>query len=120
MLCSDSMANEVEQKEKVAAGGVVVDKSGGVPRVLIVHRPRYDDWPLPKGKAQSGETLEETAVREVKEETGLQVASQRNYPPRVINTGRARARSGRRSCIFLDGARERAAKIDGSEVDQAE
>lgn len=38
--------------------------------VLLVHRPRYDDWTLPKGKAQSGETDEETAVREVEEETG--------------------------------------------------
>ncbi len=50
-----------------AAGGVVV-RDG---RVLVVHRPRYDDWSLPKGKALDGESDEECALREVEEETGL-------------------------------------------------
>jgi 8-oxo-dGTP pyrophosphatase MutT (NUDIX family) len=40
-------------------------------QVLLVHRPRYDDWSLPKGKADPGERDEETALREVEEETGL-------------------------------------------------
>ena len=39
--------------------------------VLLVHRPRYDDWTFPKGKARDGEALEEAAQREVEEETGL-------------------------------------------------
>ena len=39
--------------------------------VLVVHRPRYDDWTFPKGKAERGETDEECALREVEEETGL-------------------------------------------------
>jgi 8-oxo-dGTP diphosphatase len=39
--------------------------------VLLVHRPRYDDWSLPKGKADADESDEETALREVEEETGL-------------------------------------------------
>ena len=39
-------------------------------KVLVAHRPRYDDWALPKGKADKGETPEQTAVREVLEETG--------------------------------------------------
>ncbi|MDQ3647409.1 MAG: NUDIX hydrolase [Actinomycetota bacterium] len=51
-----------------AAGGVVVAGDG---RVLLVHRPRYDDWTLPKGKLDRGETFEEAALREVREETGL-------------------------------------------------
>jgi 8-oxo-dGTP diphosphatase len=50
-----------------AAGGVVV-RDG---RVLLVHRPRYDDWTFPKGKLDPGESFEEAAVREVEEETGL-------------------------------------------------
>ncbi len=56
----------------LAAGGLVLrpDPDGGV-RVLVVHRPRYDDWSLPKGKADPGESAARTAVREVEEETGV-------------------------------------------------
>jgi 8-oxo-dGTP diphosphatase len=39
--------------------------------ILLVHRPRYDDWTLPKGKAEPGESDEACALREVAEETGL-------------------------------------------------
>lgn len=41
---------------------------------LIIHRPRYDDWSWPKGKVDPGETIAETAIREVREEVGLNVA----------------------------------------------
>ena len=50
-----------------AAGGVV-HRAG---EVLLVHRPRYDDWTFPKGKLEEGESDEECALREVHEETGL-------------------------------------------------
>ena len=40
-------------------------------RVLVVHRPKYDDWAFPKGKLEAGESWEDAAVREVEEETGL-------------------------------------------------
>ena len=50
-----------------AAGGVVV-RDG---RLLLVHRPKYDDWTFPKGKCEPGESDEACAVREVAEETGL-------------------------------------------------
>lgn len=54
-----------------AAGGLVFRQSPkGKLKVLVAHRPRYDDWGLPKGKADKGETSEETAIREVLEETG--------------------------------------------------
>lgn len=54
-----------------AAGGLVLRKTPkGTLKILIAHRPSYDDWSLPKGKADKGETPEETAVREVFEETG--------------------------------------------------
>jgi 8-oxo-dGTP diphosphatase len=52
-----------------AAGGVVLHDG----RIAVVHRPRYDDWSLPKGKLEPGETWEEAALREVEEETGLRV-----------------------------------------------
>ena len=56
-----------------AAGGVVLrpGADGEPPEVLVVHRPRYDDWSLPKGKLDPGETWEDAAVREVHEETGV-------------------------------------------------
>ena len=53
-----------------AAGGLVL-RDG---KVLLVHRPRYDDWTFPKGKAEDGESDEECALREVAEETGLRCA----------------------------------------------
>src|SRR6185312_7670266 len=43
---------------------------GGEPEVAVIHRPRYDDWSLPKGKVDVGESEPVTAVREVHEETG--------------------------------------------------
>lgn len=54
-----------------AAGGVVLDNRDGVTHVLVVHRPRYDDWSLPKGKLDDGETFEAAALREIAEETGV-------------------------------------------------
>ncbi len=46
------------------------ETASGTLEVCLVHRPRYDDWSLPKGKRKRGETLRDTAVREVREETG--------------------------------------------------
>jgi 8-oxo-dGTP pyrophosphatase MutT (NUDIX family) len=54
-----------------AAGGVVRRADG---RIAVVHRPRYDDWSLPKGKLDDGETFEDAALREVEEETGIRAA----------------------------------------------
>lgn len=55
-----------------AAGGVVAQRGGsGEVQVLLVHRPKYDDWTFPKGKAHRGESDEACALREVEEETGL-------------------------------------------------
>ena len=59
--------------EIVSAGAVVSRKGRAGPEVLLVHRPRYDDWSFPKGKPDPGEHLLTAAVREVAEETGLDV-----------------------------------------------
>lgn len=67
----------------VLAAGAVVFRPGK--RVLLVHRPRYDDWSFPKGKLDPGEHVTAAAVREVSEETGLHVRlgaplSSQRYP----------------------------------------
>ena len=57
-----------------AAGGIVHRHNGAATEVLVVHRPKYEDWSLPKGKLDPGETLEQAALREVEEETGWRCA----------------------------------------------
>ena len=65
----------------LAAGGVVWRRTNSAKvEVLLVHRPKYDDWTLPKGKLDDGESAEEAAVREVEEETGLQVTLGEELP----------------------------------------
>lgn len=54
-----------------AAGGVVFRIRGSRREVLVIHRPRYDDWSFPKGKHDDGETDERAALREIEEETGV-------------------------------------------------
>jgi 8-oxo-dGTP diphosphatase len=54
-----------------AAGGVVWRPGADGREVLVVHRPKYDDWTFPKGKADPGEDDLDCARREVTEETGF-------------------------------------------------
>jgi 8-oxo-dGTP diphosphatase len=61
------MAEDPERADVKAAGGVVRRDD----RVAAAHRPRYDDWSLPKGKLNPGESWEDAARREVHEELGL-------------------------------------------------
>jgi 8-oxo-dGTP pyrophosphatase MutT (NUDIX family) len=63
--------------EQVEAAGGVVVRDG---QVLLVHRPRYDDWTFPKGKLDPGESFEEAALREVEEETGIRCRLRRELP----------------------------------------
>jgi 8-oxo-dGTP diphosphatase len=64
-----------------AAGAVVREPAEHGQQVLLVHRPKYDDWSLPKGKLEPGEHMLLAAVREVAEETGLRVTLGRRLPP---------------------------------------
>jgi 8-oxo-dGTP diphosphatase len=59
-----------------AAGGVVwrLDDAAGAMQIALIHRPKYDDWSLPKGKVDAGESNLDAALREILEETGLRVA----------------------------------------------
>ncbi len=61
----------------VSAGGVVVKRTDGQLQVALVGDTQRDTWYLPKGGLAKGETIEEAALREVREETGLEVRSVR-------------------------------------------
>jgi 8-oxo-dGTP diphosphatase len=67
------MIVEPPPNESIWAAGCVVARrtKKGKPEYLIVHRPRYDDWSLPKGKVDKGEAFLDAALRELKEETGI-------------------------------------------------
>jgi 8-oxo-dGTP diphosphatase len=56
---------------EVRAAGGVVARQVSPAEIIVIHRPKYDDWTLPKGKAERGESDEDCAIREVQEETGL-------------------------------------------------
>ena len=70
--------------ERVEAAGGVVVRDG---EVLLVHRPRYDDWTFPKGKLDPGESFENAALREVEEETGVRCSLGRELPSSEYQVG---------------------------------
>ena len=59
------------EPEVLAAGAVPVRRAGEGFEVAVIHRPKYEDWSLPKGKLEPGESYEQAALREVEEEAGL-------------------------------------------------
>lgn len=70
----ESQSDAAVVKNPILAAGAVLWRphdSSGTPEIAIIHRPRYDDWSLPKGKVEPGETEPVTAVREIEEETGF-------------------------------------------------
>jgi 8-oxo-dGTP pyrophosphatase MutT (NUDIX family) len=111
----------VEEK-LLAAGGIIIDNSTDSPRVLLVHRPRYDDWSFPKGKLDPGETVEEAALREVKEETGLKCRIIRKlavmqYDYRTRRKGLLKPKAVH---YFLMERLNHRIRVPGDEVDLAE
>ena len=69
MSRSDLETNE--NPEVRAAGGVLLRAGDGGVEVAVIHRPKYEDWSLPKGKLEPDEGFEAAALREVEEETGM-------------------------------------------------
>lgn len=70
-----------------AAGGLVTRQSQDGPQIVIVHRPRYDDWSLPKGKLEPGESWQQAALREVEEEIQCRVRLGDFAGPILYRTG---------------------------------
>lgn len=79
-----------------AAGGVITRTNArGELELLVIHRPGHDDWSLPKGKREAGETDEACALREVEEETGLTCTLGRELPPVSYRDARGRPKTVR-------------------------
>ena len=96
--------------EVQAAGGLVVRDDG---RVAVIHRPRYDDWSLPKGKLDPGESWEDAALREVEEEIGLKCALGDELSPVSYTDSKGRAKVVRYWLMEpISGAFEPNAEVD--------
>lgn len=103
------------EPEVLAAGGVVVREGrGGEPEVAVIHRPRYGDWSLPKGKLLPGEEWERGALREVEEETGFRCRLGAELAP-----ARYRDRKGRSKIVRFWLMRAGDGRFEpGEEVDE--
>jgi 8-oxo-dGTP diphosphatase len=80
---------------EVRAAGAVVwreRESDGCVEVCLIHRPKYDDWSLPKGKLDEGEDFEEAAVREVHEEIGVRGTLTEELPPATYSDHKGRSK----------------------------
>lgn len=75
-----------------AAGGVVIRREGARRRIAVIHRPKYMDWSLPKGKLEKGESFQEAALREVREETGFECEATDELPPVTYLDRKARSK----------------------------
>jgi 8-oxo-dGTP diphosphatase len=103
----------MDDAEVHAAGGLVVRDDG---RLAVIHRPRYDDWSLPKGKLDPGESFEDAARREVEEETGVRARIVGELRPARYVDNKGRDKLVRWYRMELDG--EPAAFVPNDEVDE--
>jgi 8-oxo-dGTP pyrophosphatase MutT (NUDIX family) len=114
-----AMATKVEVR---AAGGVIRRRvrRGAFVRseVAVVHRPRYDDWSFPKGKRDGKETDEETALREVEEETGFRCALGADLGVVVYRDARGRQKSVRYWLMALESGESGQEFVVNREVDR--
>lgn len=102
-----------------AAGAVVIRHQRGADQVALIHRPRYDDWSLPKGKLATDELAPVAAVREVYEETGLEVTLGLPLGTVEYSVGdRAKRVHWWRARLVHDEARMRSPDPGHPEVDQ--
>ena len=84
------MTIDPDTAEVKASGGVVWRRGEHGVEIAVVHRPRYDDWSLPKGKLDPGESWEEAALREVEEEIGLRCRLGHELPATAYRDSKGR------------------------------
>lgn len=101
----------------VAAGAVVVRRANGG-EVLMVHRPKYDDWAWPKGKQDPGEHVTATAVREVLEETGVEIRLGRPLPRQLYLVSGGRAKHVHYWTGWVMGDPDVSGYVANNEIDQ--
>lgn len=101
----------------VVAAGAVITRRGGRD-VLLVHRPKYDDWSFPKGKQDPGEHVLATATREIWEETGLVVQLGRPLPPQFYEVSLDRSKVVNYWVARVHPDTEEQPFIPNSEVDE--
>ncbi|WP_344880700.1 NUDIX hydrolase [Zhihengliuella alba] len=115
MCRSSDVPGTVESPAVVAAGVLPWRLRDDELQLLMIHRERYDDWSWPKGKRDPGETLPECAVRETREEVGLDVAL--GVPLPAI---RYDVKSGPKVVYYWAAEVSAAPVPDGDEVDRCE
>jgi 8-oxo-(d)GTP phosphatase len=114
---STDSASEPAGPDVVAAGAVVVRRANGG-EVLVVHRPKYDDWAWPKGKQDPGEHVAATAVREVLEETGVEIRLGRPLPRQLYLVSGGRTKHVHYWTGLAMGDTDVSAYAANSEIDQ--
>jgi 8-oxo-dGTP pyrophosphatase MutT (NUDIX family) len=110
------MAIDPDSAQVKASGGVVYRRADDGIEILLVHRPRYDDWSLPKGKLDAGESWEDAAIREVEEETGLRCALGPELSPVAYRDNKDRAKVVR--YWLMEATGDGAAFTPNDEVDE--
>jgi 8-oxo-(d)GTP phosphatase len=114
---STDSASDAAGPDVIAAGAVVVRRTNGG-EVLVVHRPKYDDWAWPKGKQDPGEHVTATAVREVLEETGVEIRLGRPLPRQLYLVSGGRAKHVHYWTGLAMGDTDVSAYVANSEIDQ--
>ncbi|HRO29972.1 MULTISPECIES: NUDIX hydrolase [Micrococcaceae] len=115
---STASFHDPEPTAEILAAGVLPWRVNGRGlEVLLIHRPDYDDWSWPKGKLDDGETLPECAVREVREEIGLDVELGLPLPSThyTVNGG-----TPKEVWYWAVEVARQSPQVDGKEVDRVE
>ncbi|UVE95677.1 bifunctional NUDIX hydrolase/histidine phosphatase family protein [Dietzia sp. B32] len=108
------MSRKTKVRVVPAAGAVLYRTVDDAPLCAVVHRPRYDDWSLPKGKVDAGESLPVTAVREIAEETGFTAVLQ----SRIGTTGYPLKENTRKEVTYWSARACEGTFVPNSEVDE--